>query len=592
MNYRSCVLFACILLSIAAGLPLPALSGETLSNGIVLPDAWPPKIEKLTREPLATPPYLANPPAVIPIDVGRQLFVDDFLIAETTLKRTHHRPEYHPANPVFGPDRAWEGSGARARAGVFSDGVWYDPADKLFKAWYWAGSTSTDTYRYSTCYAFSPDGIHWTKPELDVVPGTNIVLRDEENLRRNSGTVWLDLAEKDPARRYKMFRVVTEEQTVDGKKRTWHRMRVSFSPDGIHWTFAADADPCGDRSTVFHNGLRGVWVYSLRDGTAEVSRCRRYCESADVLAGLHWANPNMAAKQTLWVGADGLDPDRSDIPLRRVPERPWDLVPSQLYNLDCIAYENLLLGMFSIWRGHPLERRPKINEVCVGFSRDGFHWSRPDRRAFCGVSENPQAWNFGNVQSAGGCCLVVGDKLYFYVGGAAGRAGGFHPDPSCTGLAVLRRDGFTSLDAGADEATLTTRPIRFAGKHLFVNVAADCGELRAEILDEAGRVIEPFTRANCRPATADSTLAAVTWNHAEDLAPVSGKPVRLRFSLKSGSLYSFWVSSDASGASRGFVAGGGPGFNGPTDTAGKAAYEAAATLEKKFSRQEKQQAGG
>ena len=33
------------------------------------------------------PPYLVSPPAVIPIDVGRQLFVDDFLIEQTTLTR-------------------------------------------------------------------------------------------------------------------------------------------------------------------------------------------------------------------------------------------------------------------------------------------------------------------------------------------------------------------------------------------------------------------------------------------------------------------------------------------------------------------------
>jgi hypothetical protein len=41
------------------------------------------------KDPTA-PPYLTSPPEVIPIDVGRQLFVDDFLIAETTLKRTFH----------------------------------------------------------------------------------------------------------------------------------------------------------------------------------------------------------------------------------------------------------------------------------------------------------------------------------------------------------------------------------------------------------------------------------------------------------------------------------------------------------------------
>jgi len=64
------------------------------------------------------------------------------------------------------------------------------------------------------------------------------------------------------------------------------------------------------------------------------------------------------------------------------------------------------------------------------------------------------------------------------------------------------------------------------------------------------------------------------------LAAVSGKPVRFRFHLTRGSLYAFWVSPDQSGASHGYVAGGGPGFTGPTDTVGRAAYDAAEALRK------------
>ena len=59
-------------------------ANETVYNGIRLPAPWPPKVESLTLEPMS-PPYLADPPAVIPIDVGRQLFVDDFLIEQTAL---------------------------------------------------------------------------------------------------------------------------------------------------------------------------------------------------------------------------------------------------------------------------------------------------------------------------------------------------------------------------------------------------------------------------------------------------------------------------------------------------------------------------
>ncbi|WP_197532587.1 hypothetical protein [Symmachiella macrocystis] len=50
-------------------------------------------------------PYLETPPDVIPIHLGRQLFIDDFLIETTTLKRTYHKAKYHPASPVLVPDQ-------------------------------------------------------------------------------------------------------------------------------------------------------------------------------------------------------------------------------------------------------------------------------------------------------------------------------------------------------------------------------------------------------------------------------------------------------------------------------------------------------
>src|SRR5437870_1268964 len=142
---------------------------EVLYNGIQLPSPWPPRDRSVTLEPME-PPYLAAPPDVIPIDVGRQLFVDDFLIESTTLRRTFHRAEYYADNPVLKPDRPWEGEGQHPTAMVFSDGVWYDPQDQLFKIWYMGEQVR------ATCYATSRDGIHWEKPALDVQPGTNVVL--------------------------------------------------------------------------------------------------------------------------------------------------------------------------------------------------------------------------------------------------------------------------------------------------------------------------------------------------------------------------------------------------------------------------------
>ncbi len=138
-----------------------------------------------------------------------------------------------------------------------------------------------------------------------------------------------------------------------------------------------------------------------------------------------------------------------------------------------------------------------------------------------------------------------------------------------TGLAVLRRDGFASMDAGDEQGILTTRPVAFNGRHLFVNVDCPKGELRVEVLDKKGNVIAPFSLESSMPLSEDKTLVRVTWDGGGDLSSLVGKPVRFRFSLTNGRLYSFWISPDTSGASHGYVAAGGPGFTGPTDTVGK-----------------------
>lgn len=563
---RLCLALSLLLVTLMATL---GSAGETLYNGIVLPDTWPPKGTVLTREPLALPPYLTAPPTVIPIDVGRQLFVDDFLVQDTTLTRTQHQTTWHPATPVLRPDQPWEERGGCKLSMVYSDGVWYDPADKLFKAFY-----MTPHPQRTTCLATSRDGVTWEKPDWGIQPGTNVVVADGDEGFRDSNTVWLDQAEQDPARRWKMFRVIVHEvRDGDALKSVNKWVTLHVSPDGVHWTKFGDSDELGDRSTFFYNPFRHKWVAGLRIGTKDVGRCRGYYESDSLEEALRWdPPPDHRNRWVPWIGADTLDPERHDL-LLEDPVKPWDVPPVQLYNLDCVAYESLMLGLFAIWRGQPRDRM-KPNELCVGYSRDGFHWSRPDRRAFLPVSEHYGDWNWGNVQSAGGCGLVVGDKLYFYCMGSTGQKGTKGWGTGSTGLATLRRDGFVSLDAGEKPGTLTTRPVRFGGKYLFVNVAAPQGELRVEVLDAAGQVIPPFSAASCNPVRGDSTLQAVTWTGAGDLARLAGQPVRFRFQLRQGSLYAFWVSPEASGASRGFVAAGGPGYTGPTDTVGRAALAA------------------
>jgi hypothetical protein len=551
MLFRSVCAF--LLLSVAAG------GQQVLYNGISLPAVWPPRDIPLTNEPAPDPPYLLHPPDIIDLDIGRQLFVDDFLIEKTDLRREYHRAELFPGNPVIKGDKPWE-----AGQGMpFSDGVFYDPQDQLFKIWYRGVG--------ATLYATSRDGVHWDKPLLDVKPGTNTIHEGQHD----SSTVWLDLDEKDPQKRYKLGYSLGHNKPF----------LLFVSADGIHWGEpVAKSIPSSDRITFFKNPFRNVWVFSLRDhdwvppsGSSQVraqppeqyrdylGRFRRYWESAQFETGVNWKagetaekNPRVAAP--VWAMADRLDPRRIDLN-----------VQPELYNLDAVGYESVLLGLFAIWPGQ-FEDSEKPNYLTVGYSRDGFHWYRPDRRPFIGPTGRHGDWNFANVQSAGGVCLVVGDRLYFYVSGRAGIPGRRASGDTTTGLATLRRDGFASMNADADTRSLTTRLVRFNGAHLFVNVDSTAGELRAEVLDANNRVLANLAAADCIPLRTNNTLTEVRWRSVSDLSAIAGKPVRFRFYLRNARLFSFWVSRDGRGGSNGYVAAGGPGFTSTRDTVGTDSY--------------------
>ena len=77
---------------------------KKLHNGIVYPEQWPPRYEEPAVAQDMPVPYLKEKPAVIPVNLGRQLFVDNFLIAETDLQPIYHTPNFYPQNPVLEPD--------------------------------------------------------------------------------------------------------------------------------------------------------------------------------------------------------------------------------------------------------------------------------------------------------------------------------------------------------------------------------------------------------------------------------------------------------------------------------------------------------
>ncbi len=94
-----------------------------------------------------------------------------------------------------------------------------------------------------------------------------------------------------------------------------------------------------------------------------------------------------------------------------------------------------------------------------------------------------------------------------------------------------------------------------------MNITNPKGTLHVEELDESGAIV-----GNSEIITAAQTKQRVTWKDNATLAALIGKPARLRFNLTNGSLYSFWITSDPTGASHGYVAAGGPDYSGTMDS--------------------------
>lgn len=284
--------------------------GQLLYNNICLPKEWPPR-GPISKEPV-TPGYLTNPPTTINIDIGRQLFVDDFLLDSTQssdVRRVHHNATYRDeTNPVLRPTEPWEGAAGKAEPGMpfseygfasaFSGGIWWDPAASIYKMWYRCGNTQ--------CYATSTDGISWIKPQLSYAGnfaqynGTNVV--DASHL--DGATVWLDLRSGvPPDERYKMAIVCAVSCA---------HYTLKYSGDGIKWREVLnETGPTQDRASIFYNPFTSKWVYSIKQGIESadpkynLGRSRKFWHGDDLID----AGKYTAEQPVNWTNADFLDPE-------------------------------------------------------------------------------------------------------------------------------------------------------------------------------------------------------------------------------------------------------------------------------------------
>lgn len=475
---------------------------------------------------------LAEKPVQLDRDV-HQLFLDDVMIADqSNVISTMHAPRKFGGNPVLMPEPGIE-NGA-----VLYGTVLHDAAANLFKMWYFTGRVGTKM-PWTLAYATSSDGIHWKKPDLDVIEGlktpANTVMTHPKT--ENFGepfSVIIDRRDPDPGRRFKMvYRYLTPLPGMKALGTT-----TAVSADGIHWTPSGGVQmpKIIDVGHFMFDELKGKYaVY----GRLYAGRRKVQLALSDDFET--WTDPVLVAD----INAD-------------------DPPGTHLYSMGVHHDGGQYVGLAQLY----MRGTTHLLEVELAASRDGLNWTRVhqgEKFIPCGAHGE---WDRFNNSIA--CRPVrVGDELWFYYSGRTyrhsgyggndrgtedatslrARVGGTAPAGSsgdaqfrgvrsAIGLAKLRVDGYVSLGASFDGGSVTTVPVVPTGKSLRINAAARFGEIVVEVLGPDGK---PVPGGVSQPVRADGVEIEVQWPDGSPGPLSASDPVQLRFRMRNARLYSYWV---------------------------------------------------
>ena len=519
---------------------------------------------------------LAQAGEVITFQPGRkQLFLDDHIIEETSsLKRTMHQPRKR--GPVLKADIPSDGEYIAS----VSAPMWI--AEKgVYRFVYEARLEDGRNNRYA--WAESADGVHWTKPPLGLVESQgskrNNLFPTPEGLR-----LWhvvYDPDDSNPRRRYKGFLGARGRRPV-------------VSADGLDWeVIDAPTLPSGDAGTLTYDRVNKQFLGMLKFGGRH-GRSYNITTSKDFV---HWSEPR------LFFETDELDQKLAVETIRRRladpglakplfvdpdPSIGWrppagrKLTPTwraECYNIGVFPYEGVYMAWLMIF--HPTgQRLPEwrnadgFHLIQLAMTRDLHEWTRlGDRQPFIGPSrlDDRLAGNYDRLQlMVMNRPVEMGDELWFYYTGMKRRvpqhsrySDGSPRDPatlspteradwiddthSAICLAVLRRDGFVSLDAGGTGGYLLTKPLRIdpagvEGQRLYLNLdAGRGGKAEGEVLDATGKPLPGFSRARAEPVIGDAVRLPVQWAAGTELGGLANQTVRLRIHLTDAELYAFWI---------------------------------------------------
>ncbi len=446
------------------------------------------------------------------IPVGqRQLFLDDNAIQRIeNLQRTLHQPQKRGA--VIRSANSAQTIQTRAAP------VW-DPVAKQVKLWVMG---TDEPLRLSN------DGLHWS-------PGP------KPNLKFDHAV--FDPRDADPARRFKAALI---------------NAGFAVSADGVQWTkLDVPAIQSSDEANLSYDPQQGLFIHSVKR-RGSFGRSVAIATSRDFKSWDDYGVVFHADEIDQELGRKNIQARTADPTLQQTFHNAPQSQNVDVYNMGVFYYEGIYIGMPAMFHATgPVPNYPNtdgfhlIQLVC---SRDLKSWDRlGDRKTFIGPSRLASgAYDLTQILPPS-APVLMDDELWFYYTGLKYRANftylGTYPegktvpipgrdrDVGAICLAVLRRDGFISLDAGEEPGTLLTKPFELEGSSLHLNVEATSGSVELTVMDSFNQIV-----AVAETLTEDQPNAAIRWKSGS-LENHKGKLVSLRLSLRNASLYSFWLEN-------------------------------------------------
>ena len=485
----------------------------------------------------------------------RELFIDDYLIDDLggAEFRLHHPVRQEV---VLRVDAPWENSNSSSYHSVVQ------MPDGRCRFYYSGGMRSvalcdppSDAVVFGKgwilCLAESDDGIHWSRPAVNLYPeGPNVIL-DADATEKFAGnrvmpataavTLNADPA-APPERRWLML------CAAEGSKQP-HRLYLYGSADGVRFAPVAEVPAplpvsgnSDSQNTVFYDAVAGCYrIYHRIVDHPESKECRRFIAGTSTTDFIHFTADRLLEYD------DGFDFQLYTNQISPYPRAPHLLMGFPMRYIDNgRVWDMSILNRPNVeerasWCHRYLRHGTTSTDSLFMVSRDGVHFTRYPEAFVRPGPETTNAWAYGDAELAYGWVVTPStlghgapDELSFYVNSGY-RTSGCVEIRRCT----LRLDGFVSLHAGAETARIVTRPLIFEGGNLMINVSTSAwGRFAVGILDEAGSPIPGYELENCYGGSADSVDLTVRWRKAGgDLRPLAGRPVRLAVTLLDGDLY-------------------------------------------------------